>query len=159
MGDPSTIRLASDSPEQTREIGRAVGAVLQVGDVIALNGPLGAGKTVLVKGIAEGAGVTDSRRVTSPTFVIVNEYDGRLHLYHIDAYRLGGDRELDALGIDEFAEQGAILVEWADRVAGALPEDRLTIAIEPTGEQSRELRASAAGPRASEIAESLARWL
>lgn len=130
---------------------------MHTGDVIALIGPLGAGKTVLVKGIAEGAGVTDPRRVTSPTFVIVNEYDGRLHLYHVDAYRLSGERELEALGIDEFAERGAILIEWADRVPGILPEERLIIHIEPTGEQSRELQLAATGKRAAEIAATVGR--
>lgn len=134
-----TLQIESNSPEMTQAIGRALGAAIGTGDVIALVGPLGAGKTVFVKGLAAGAGVADPRRVTSPTFVIVNEYEGRLRLFHIDAYRLGSGRDLDTLGVDEFVEEGAVIVEWADRVGSALPAGRLTITIEPAGEQSRRL--------------------
>lgn len=147
----TALQLESNSPEATRAIGQALGAAIRVGDVVALVGPLGAGKTVLVKGIAAGAGVSDSRRVTSPTFVIVNEYEGRLRLFHIDAYRLGGQRDLDALGADEFVEQGAVIVEWAERVSGTLPADRLTVTIEPAGERARRLHVLGEGPRAVEL--------
>lgn len=147
----SAITLEAESLDRTQAIGRALGAVLRVGDVIGLIGPLGAGKTALTKGIAAGAGVEDPRRVTSPTFVIVNEYDGAVHIYHIDAYRLGSAAELDALGLDEFIESGAIIVEWADRVADALPAERLTITIEPVGEQERTLRLHGLSERAATL--------
>ncbi len=140
--------LESNSPETTQAIGRALGAALRTGDVIALVGPLGAGKTVLVKGIAAGAGVGDPRRVTSPTFVIVNEYEGRLRLFHIDAYRLRDGRDLEALGFSEFLEQGAVVVEWADRVGRALPSERLTITIEPVAASARRLHLHGENERA-----------
>ncbi len=149
--------IESNSLDETRDIGRRLGGALRVGDVVGLVGPLGAGKTALVKGIAEGIGVADPHRVTSPTFVIVNEYEGRVHLHHIDAYRLGTARELEALGLEEFVERGVVVVEWADRVEAALPADRLTITIEPTGEQQRTMHLSAPGGRAVELARALGR--
>lgn len=151
------VHLPSDSPEQTREIGRDLGSQLRVGDVVALIGPLGAGKTQFVKGVAAGAGLADTRRVTSPTFVLINEYEGRIRLYHIDAYRLGDAREYEALGAEEFARDGAVLLEWADRVMAALPEDRLAITIEVTGEQSRVLHCAGECGRAVELLQGLAR--
>lgn len=151
------IELVSNGPEATQVIGRALGAALCAGDVIGLIGSLGAGKTVLVKGIAAGADVSDRRRVTSPTFVIVNEYEGRLRLFHIDAYRLGGGRELEALGVEEFIEQGAVVVEWADRTAEALPTERLTITIEPTGETRRRLLLHGRDERARRLIEAASR--
>lgn len=143
------LTLTSDGLESTHRIGRRLGAALQAGQVIALIGPLGAGKTTLVKGIADGAGVADLYAVNSPTFVIVNEYEAAsgairgaasaemLRIYHVDAYRLRGGTDLDALGFDEMCSSGAVIVEWADRVEEVLPADRLEIHIEPTGETSR----------------------
>lgn len=145
------ITIDSDSAEATHEIGRRLGAVLAVGDVVALVGPLGAGKTRLVKGIADGAGVRDLRAVNSPTFVIVNQYEaasagGRLCIHHVDTYRLRDGGDLEALGFDEMCAGGAVVIEWADRVADILPPDVLTITIEPTGDDTRVLRAEASGP-------------
>ncbi|MFQ5490052.1 MAG: tRNA (adenosine(37)-N6)-threonylcarbamoyltransferase complex ATPase subunit type 1 TsaE [Phycisphaerae bacterium] len=138
--------VTTTSPDATRAFGRRLGQSLAGREVIALIGPLGAGKTQLVKGIAAGLGWADPGEVTSPTFVLVNEYPGRLHLYHIDAYRLSGGAGLEALGIDEMvADDSAVVVEWADKVADVLPEDRLTIRLEPTGENSRRLVFQASG--------------
>ncbi len=137
--------LTSDSPEQTQRIGQRIGERLTAGSCVALTGQLGAGKTELVKGIAAGAGVTADVTVNSPTFVIINEYPGRLHLLHIDAYRLGGVEEIEAIGIEEMlAGPGAVLIEWADRVPEVLPEHCLHVAIEHTGGNARRL--SLAGP-------------
>jgi len=134
------------SPEETLALGRRLGRALQAGDVVALAGPLGAGKTHLVKGIAEGLGLADSRDVTSPTFVLVNEYEARLPVYHFDAYRLTGADQLLEIGCEEyFAGQGVSLVEWADRVTAALPPDHLWIDIKPTGPTDRRLHLQAAG--------------
>lgn len=146
----SLTRIESDSPDNTQALGRRLGSALVRGSVLALEGPLGSGKTTLTKGIAEGAGVLDGRGVNSPTFVIVNEYealrpDGSLRIYHIDAYRLRGPGDLDALGFDEMCGQGAVIIEWADRVAGLLPPDRLTLALEPTGPSSRRVVCAATG--------------
>jgi len=144
----SEVILESDSVASTQKIGRQIGAALRPGHVVALVGPLGSGKTTLVKGIADGAGVADPRQVNSPTFVIVNEYQGRaLHIYHIDAYRLRGSTDLDAIGFEEMTTQGAILLEWADRVAEVLPEDHLTIALQPLAEHRRQLHLTAKGPK------------
>ncbi len=135
--------------DATRFIGRQLGAALRVGDLVALVGPLGSGKTTLVKAVAVGAGVADPRQVNSPTFVIVNEYQASQSpapwLYHIDAYRLRGGSDLESLGFEEMLGQGAILIEWADRVDEVLPADRLTITIESVDESRRRFNCSASG--------------
>jgi tRNA threonylcarbamoyladenosine biosynthesis protein TsaE len=151
---PQTIE--SRSPEQTQALGAALGKALRVGDAVALVGPLGAGKTVFVKGVAHGAGVPAGRPVTSPTFVLVNEYEGRVRIHHVDAYRLNNANDLLALGVDEFLECGAVLLEWADRVPGALPDDRLTIAIKPVGDTMRRFALTARGPRSTKLQRAVA---
>jgi tRNA threonylcarbamoyladenosine biosynthesis protein TsaE len=150
----------ADNLEATQRLGRALGAALRIGDAVALIGPLGSGKTTLVKAVAVGAGVTDPGRVNSPTFVIVNEYDAgpadsSLRLYHIDAYRLRGGPDLEALGFDEMVTLGTVLIEWADRVPESLPSDRLTIVIEPAGEQQRRFTFEAGGPTAERLLQHL----
>ena len=110
-------KCISDSPEQTIELGRKVGAALAGGEVICLIGPLGAGKTHFVKGIAAGVGADTMQRVNSPTFVIVNEYVGRLEVYHIDAYRIEKSGDFEMLGFYDFLHPGAVVViEWANKV-------------------------------------------
>jgi len=110
-------------PARTLRFGQALGRLLRAGDVVGLRGPLGAGKTLLTQGVAAGIGVPDDQPVVSPTFVLVRQYVGRLKLYHIDAYRLGGADDLIALGFEEMVEEpgAAVVVEWADRVTAALP--------------------------------------
>jgi tRNA threonylcarbamoyladenosine biosynthesis protein TsaE len=138
VSEPFTIESASVA--ETLEIGAMLAGCLHPNDVVALVGPLGAGKTHLVKGIARGLGVLDDRLVNSPTFVLVNEYDGRLHLYHLDAYRLPTALEFEALGFAEMcASHGAVVVEWADRVTRAFGPDTLWIELGVTGETSRRL--------------------
>lgn len=120
--------LRTSSPAQTEETGRLLGKLLTPGDIICLSGDLGAGKTVLARGVARGLGVAGP--VTSPTFTLINEYDGRLPFYHLDVYRLGGEGEMADLGYEEyFYGAGVTLVEWAERVAGVLPGERLEILI------------------------------
>jgi tRNA threonylcarbamoyladenosine biosynthesis protein TsaE len=147
MSSARPCRIFSDSVEQTLAIGRALGAAMQSGDVLALIGSLGAGKTQLVKGMAAGLGVIDLRKVNSPTFVLVNEYQGRLHLYHIDAYRLSDGSELHALGFDEMcsASDAAVVIEWADRVEDVLPDNHVRIHLHVTGPDRRELVLEARG--------------
>jgi ATPase, YjeE family len=150
--------LRSSAAAQTRAHGRALGAAAQPGTVLALVGPLGAGKTELAKGVAEGLGVTSV--VNSPTFVLMNEHAGRLRLFHADAYRLTEpDEALDAGLLDERQAQGVVVLEWADRLGGLLPDQRLELTIEPEadgsdqrsihwlarGEQHRRLAAAAFG--------------
>jgi len=139
--------IVSDSVKQTTLIGRALGLLLEPGDVIALIGDLGAGKTCLTRGVALGMGANPDF-VTSPTFVLINEYQGFIPLYHFDAYRLRGADDMYALGSDEyFSGNGACLVEWADRVEEALPDEHLRITIEIAGPAARRIRIEARGPR------------
>jgi tRNA threonylcarbamoyladenosine biosynthesis protein TsaE len=125
---------------ETEAFGRRLGFALFPGAVIALSGPLGAGKTHLVRAIAVGLDIANPNQVTSPTFVLIQEYEARLPIYHFDAYRLGSEAEFVDLGVDEyFAGQGVSLVEWADKVARCLPTEHLWITIKVTGPESRRL--------------------
>lgn len=155
MNEPETVFEMRDLSD-TEDWGRRLGRRLTAGTVVALIGPLGSGKTTLVKSVAAGAGVADPRVVNSPTFVLVNEYDAvrageALRLYHIDVYRLRGSDDLEALGFEEMCERGAVLIEWADRVLDLLPEERLTVRLEPIGEYRRRFGCAAGGPRAGEL--------
>ena len=135
----------------TRALGKRLGAALEPGDFVALTGDLGAGKTVLVKAMAEGAQVPGP--ATSPTFALVNVYQGRLKLQHLDLYRLTSAAELFALGFDDLVgEPGAATVcEWADKATGALPADRLDVALEHAGAKARRARLAATGPRGERL--------
>ena len=131
----------SNSPDETIEFGRRLGSQLKGGEVIAVCGPLGSGKTHLIKGIAAGAGAKDRRNVNSPTFVIVNEYAGRLDIYHIDAYRLNSVSEFEMLGFDDFCYlESVVLIEWADKIESALQAiDYIRIELEHAGETKRKI--------------------
>lgn len=114
-------QITSDSVEETLEVGRKIGTLLEGGEVVCLSGALGSGKTTLIKGIAAGAGADEPKQVNSPTFVIVNEYKGRFDIFHIDAYRINTISEFEAIGFDEFIGQDSVvLLEWADKVKKAL---------------------------------------
>ena len=129
------------SPEQTIEVGQRIGVALRGGEVLAISGPLGSGKTHLIKGIAVGAGADDTAIVHSPTFVLINQYEGRFEVYHIDAYRLDSLAEFEALGFDDLCHAGSIvLIEWADKVAPALVNvDRVDIALAHVGPTERQI--------------------
>lgn len=121
--------------------------------MLALSGPLGAGKTQLAKGVAEGLGVTSV--VNSPTFILMNEHEGRLRLFHVDAYRLGDPEEAMAAGLfDERQAAGVAVIEWADQLAGWLPDDRLEVAIAtvPGEDRCRQLAWRATGPQHAVLA-------
>jgi tRNA threonylcarbamoyladenosine biosynthesis protein TsaE len=142
----------------TEAFGRRLAGLLFPGAVVALVGPLGAGKTQLVRAVAVGLGVRDSRVVTSPTFVLLQEYVARLPVFHFDAYRLRGDAEFAELGVHEyFAGSGVCLVEWADRVPGCLPAEYLGVTLEVTGETSRRATLAAVGSRYRDVVAALAR--
>ena len=135
-------------------MGRSLGRAATPGTLLALIGPLGAGKTQLAKGVAEGLGVESV--VNSPTFILMNEHQGRLRLFHADAYRLGEPEEALAAGLlDERQAAGVTVVEWADRLDGWLPDDRLEIAIalDPPDARSRTLRWRAHGQAAMDLAD------
>ncbi|MDO8630801.1 MAG: tRNA (adenosine(37)-N6)-threonylcarbamoyltransferase complex ATPase subunit type 1 TsaE [Phycisphaerales bacterium] len=146
----------SDSADATFAWGRSLGRCIPGGTVIGLVGPLGAGKTHLVKGIAFGNAGDKPCEVTSPTFTLVHEYAGRLTLFHLDAYRLNRSAEVVALGFDEMIrEDSAVVVEWAHRVRDAMPFDTLWIEIAPLTESSRRLIFRAGGKCSSVFLESL----
>lgn len=154
--EPSTLTrgaLHSAGPDDTRLVGRSLGALAGPGTLVALIGELGAGKTQLTKGIAEGLGVRSV--VNSPTFVLMNEHLGRLRLYHVDAYRLNDPDEAAAAGLlDDRAVSGVTVIEWADRLAGWLPDDRLEIHLEadPSEACLRRITWRAHGPMHERLA-------
>ncbi|MEW6573582.1 MAG: tRNA (adenosine(37)-N6)-threonylcarbamoyltransferase complex ATPase subunit type 1 TsaE [Bacillota bacterium] len=154
------FEVKSDSPEATRTIGEKVGRFLAAGDVVALYGDLGAGKTCFAQGVARGLGILG--QVTSPTFVLLREYEGRLPLYHFDAYRLSGPEDFAELGSEEyFSGPGVSIIEWAERVTDILPEDRLEVELlRLHGEENtRLIHFKGTGERSLAIVEVLKRVL
>jgi tRNA threonylcarbamoyladenosine biosynthesis protein TsaE len=141
----------SRSPEQTRRIGKRLGGVLQTGDVICLQGELGAGKTTFVQGIAKGWGSLDS--VSSPTFIIVNVYRraDQNQLFHMDAYRLDSTPEAEELDIDSMLAQGPLLIEWPERINGLVPEECLWVKLEHIDDEEREMKFKASGKRYDDL--------
>ncbi len=149
MGD--SVELKSSSLRETTRIGTALGGAARKGDCVALIGDLGAGKTHLVQAIARGLEIPDDLRVTSPTFTLVNIYQGgRMPLIHADLYRLEREIELTELGLDDWIGDALVCVEWADRFP-ALPQDTLEISIEVTSEATRRLEMKAPGPEAQAL--------
>jgi tRNA threonylcarbamoyladenosine biosynthesis protein TsaE len=148
----ASLEILSASVAQTHALGARLGALLQAGDVLALQGDLGAGKTNLVQGIARGLGVTDD--VNSPTFILANEYySGRLPLYHVDAYRVENAQEAEGFGLDDYLTgDGVTVIEWAERVREALPRDVLWLELDYLGENERRIRVTPHGPRAATLA-------
>jgi len=145
--DAHSLEFISRSAEQTRRVGMRLGALLKPGDVVGLVGDLGAGKTTLVQGIAAGWGSLDP--VSSPTFVIVNVYrrpQGE-RLYHLDAYRLASAAEAIDLDLDAMLSSGPLVVEWAERVAGALPAEALQIRLVYVSDSQRDMVMQARGQR------------
>ncbi|MBQ2893157.1 MAG: tRNA (adenosine(37)-N6)-threonylcarbamoyltransferase complex ATPase subunit type 1 TsaE [Oscillospiraceae bacterium] len=132
------MEFITNSPQQTEEIGAALGKILTAGAVIAYEGDLGAGKTAFTRGLARGLGCTDP--VTSPTYTIVNEYlSGRLPLFHFDMYRLHSSDDLWDIGWEDYLDRGGICaVEWSENVADAM-EDPITVRVEKTGDESRRI--------------------
>lgn len=133
------LKLYTECVEETSKIGEQLGRLVSIGNIICLSGDLGAGKTAFTKGIAKGLGVEDY--VTSPTYTIINEYEGRLPLYHFDVYRLNDVEEMHELGYEEyFFGDGVVVLEWADIVKDIIPKERLWITILNTkGDDSREI--------------------
>ncbi len=135
--------LLTDSPDQTKRIGKEIARSLKHGRIIALEGNLGAGKTVLAKGIAQGLGVTHV--IQSPTFVLMKVYPvqrpGISHLVHVDCYRVATSREVSAIGLEDYLsdDTAVVVIEWADRIRDMLPKRRMTIRLSASGEQARKV--------------------
>ncbi|NPV40615.1 MAG: tRNA (adenosine(37)-N6)-threonylcarbamoyltransferase complex ATPase subunit type 1 TsaE [Anaerolineae bacterium] len=153
--DAHSFEFISRSPEQTRRIGIRLGSSLQAGDVICLSGELGAGKTTLVQGIAQGWGSLDA--VTSPTFVLVNNYrkTGGFEMNHFDAYRVQNALEAEDLDLTGMIADGPFLVEWAERVKSVLPEDHLWVNMKYLDEEQRSLLFIPHGKRFEQMIEKL----
>ncbi|HEX6270177.1 MAG TPA: tRNA (adenosine(37)-N6)-threonylcarbamoyltransferase complex ATPase subunit type 1 TsaE [Anaerolineales bacterium] len=145
----------SRSPEQTRHLGRRLGGALQTGDVICLQGELGAGKTTFAQGIAKGWGSLD--QVTSPTFILVNVYRraDQSQLFHMDAYRLDSTPEAEELDLDSMLAQGALLIEWPERINGLVPDERLWVKLEHIDEEEREMKFKASGQRYEDLLQTI----
>jgi tRNA threonylcarbamoyladenosine biosynthesis protein TsaE len=151
------VRFTYDAQNEaaTAALGAALAEALPNGSVVALSGTLGAGKTRLVQAVAEASGV-DRRDVVSPTFVLVHEYHGRRPIYHLDAYRLRDEDEFLDLGPEEYFEtDGLTLLEWADRVPGCLPAERIEIHVEVAGPESRRFQIAGLGTRYAAVVEQL----
>ncbi len=155
--DDRNFEFFSHSPAQTRRLGIHLGSHLEIGDVVCLVGNLGAGKTTLVQGIAQGWGALDP--VSSPTYLIVNEYrraDG-LKLYHLDAYRLETAMEADFLDFDRMLGQGPIVIEWAERIKEILPSDCLWISLEYSAVEHRTMMLNPSSKRFQKITDKIRR--
>jgi tRNA threonylcarbamoyladenosine biosynthesis protein TsaE len=138
--------IHSDSEAASLELGRHIGECLEAGDVLALWGELGAGKTLLTRGIARGLGISPEVRITSPTFTFINEYEGRLYLYHIDLYRVVDAAELNTIPWREVLfGSGVAVVEWPERLGQGLPDERFDIQLQITGDDTRTITISAHG--------------
>lgn len=149
--DEKTVDFISASVEQTERLGVRLGQLLEPRDVLCLAGPLGAGKTAMARGVGRGWGT--SLRVTSPTFTVVNQYprlgDGRI-LYHVDCYRLSDEGDIVTAGLEDVLDSdGAIMVEWPERIEAWLPDDRLWIQLRHMDQTRRGLRITASGERST----------
>jgi tRNA threonylcarbamoyladenosine biosynthesis protein TsaE len=150
------VRVISGSPEETFLIGRIIGRNLVEKEVVALVGELGSGKTCLTQGIARGLGVPEDYQITSPSFTLINEYKGRVMLYHFDLYRLSRASEMDDMGYEEYLfGQGVTVIEWAEKLTGVLPDDTLFIFINYADENQREIIISGQDKKLAMIREEL----
>jgi tRNA threonylcarbamoyladenosine biosynthesis protein TsaE len=144
--------VVTHSEDETSALGRRLGRLLKAGDFIALVGELGTGKTRFIQGVAAAMEVDPAEPVTSPTYAILHIHDGRRPLYHFDLYRLDGDDDVAQLGFSEyFYGDGVSLVEWADRLHGEMPAERLTITFSHLGNEERRIDFAAFGKRYAEI--------
>jgi tRNA threonylcarbamoyladenosine biosynthesis protein TsaE len=134
------IEIISVSAQQTRELAHFIGEKLREGDVLALSGELGSGKTCFTGGLARGLGVSEKYQITSPTFTLINEYPGRCKLYHFDVYRLNSYSEFEDLGYEEyFCGKGVVVIEWAEKIVQVLPANTFFISFEYLDENKRRI--------------------
>ncbi len=143
--------FAARTAAELQSIAERLGRALQAGDVLALIGPLGAGKTTFVQGLARGLGVPPDRHVASPTFALVNEHPGRVPLVHADLYRVADARELEELGLSDAFDRAAVAIEWLDRFPDAAPAERLEIEIAIEPDEARKITFRARGTRPRDV--------
>ena len=150
------LTITTASQAETIQLGRKLGALLKEGDVVALVGELGSGKTWLTKGIALGLGVRPDTVITSPSFALVNEYEGRVTLFHMDVYRLESLSELLSAGLEEYLySQGVVVLEWADRWPEILTEQTLTVELRIINDHRRQITLSGRHSRVRELIEAI----
>jgi tRNA threonylcarbamoyladenosine biosynthesis protein TsaE len=158
MGEGAlTLEILSKRAEDTLRLGEILGRCLSSGDVVALVGELGSGKTCLTQGIARGIGVSARYHVTSPTFTLINEYPGDITLYHLDIYRLSGPVDLEDLGYEEyFYGDGIVVIEWAEKIQSVLPAEKCCfIHLRYVDENTREIKISGPAERMAKISQAL----
>ncbi len=147
----TVTEVVSGSPSETRALGICLATELPIPGVVLLSGALGSGKTTLTRGIAEGLGLKDASVVCSPSFTLVNIYQGRCPIYHVDLYRIQGERDLRSVGIDEFLDKdGVTIVEWSDRLSFSVP-DAYRVLLEDAGGQNRRIQICRPAPAQSKF--------
>ena len=151
-----SLQIVSESPAATFRVGAILGELLETGDIVALTGELGAGKTCLTQGIARGLGIPESYPITSPTFTLANEYPGRLNLIHLDVYRLSGSQDLQDLGYEEFFfGRGVTVIEWAEKIGDVIPDQSIWVAMAYVDRNRRSIEISGRQDRMVAISKAL----
>lgn len=142
------VTFQTKSTSETIRLGKKIGRFLQRGDVLALVGELGTGKTQLIKGLASGVGIKNLKYISSPSFTLINEYQGRIPFYHIDLFRLNREQEAEELGLEEYYHgDGVTAIEWADKIPSLLPTELLWIQIKYYGVHDRSIEIVGKGKR------------
>lgn len=155
---PPSVLLSSENPAYTFQFGKNLGMLLVPGDVVALVGELGAGKTTLTQGIVRGLGVGEEHYIGSPTFTLINEYAGRMPVYHLDFYRIETPSEIVNLGLEEYLHgEGVAVIEWADKIEALLPEDHVKITLQYIDRMVRTLEIAGTGKRYAALIETVVR--
>ena len=154
--EASRLSVLSCNPDETFSVGKIIGEHLKNGDVLALMGELGSGKTCFTHGVARGIGVSEEFLITSPSFTLINEYRGKINLYHFDLYRLESFQDMEDLGYEEYLfGEGVSVIEWADKMKDALPEEALRISFQYLDESRREIVISGDKERIARISNAL----
>lgn len=156
----SRLEVITDSPVETECLGKYLGALLQPGSFLALQGDLGGGKTCLTRGVVAAIAPQSAHLVSSPTYAIMNSYPGDMPVYHFDFYRLAGDDDIVELGFEEFFYgDGICVAEWSERLVEMLPDDTLTLHFNYAGDDQRVITITGSGEKAESVLEQLAVWL
>jgi tRNA threonylcarbamoyladenosine biosynthesis protein TsaE len=147
------LEIITCSANETTQLGKCIGEKIREGDILALSGELGSGKTCFTGGLARGLGISDKYPITSPTFTLINEYPGRCKLYHFDVYRLRGYEDLDDLGYEEyFSGKGVLVIEWAEKIDKIIPGNAFRINFEYIDENERKITIKGLKERLKEFA-------